>query len=555
MPRGILLLLFLIGLYPAAPHPGQATMQPQPHLATPVRNADAACAKCHEKIYLSYLQTPMANGSGLAAKRLVPGEYDHTLAQVDYKLENVNGKAVLAWNNLRDPGASGHYNLTYFLGSGHLGTTWLYSVNHYWFESPVAWYSATHRYDMKPGLAKSTSMLPALPMQSECMRCHMSDVQPSAPGTTNRYSGQPFLHGGITCESCHGDTSQHLLSKGKIPVVDPAKLTPEKRDSICISCHLEGDVTVDRAGHSILNYKPGQSISTYLAYYIYAKSDPLARGVSEVEQFNQSMCKRMSGDKMSCTTCHDPHYTPPVSQQAAFYRSKCLTCHNAPSFIKTHHPDNPDCIGCHMPHSGAQNIPHVAWTDHRILARPQEDTASQSVATNVLKPIFSPGANQRDLGMAYYMAYLKGNAVEGDQAYKLLSSQQQAIQNDKNALDALGLLSVGRGDYAAGQKDFQRALALDPVDLTAQSNLGILLAKLGLLTESLQMLENAFHRNPDVVGLAEDLARVQCATGDVAGVRATLRTALIYNPGMEAMQQFIKAAGSCRITSQPGAGQ
>jgi len=57
---------------------------------------------------------------------------------------------------------------------------------------------------MKPGLAELDHMPPPLPMQSGCMRCHMSGVQASDEGTINRYRGLPFLHAGITCEACHG---------------------------------------------------------------------------------------------------------------------------------------------------------------------------------------------------------------------------------------------------------------------------------------------------------------------------------------------------------------
>lgn len=497
----------------------------------------------------------MANASGPAADRLTPGSFDHASSHVDYTLEKVNGEPILAWHNQGASGGSGQWDLSYFLGSGHLGTTWLYSVNHYLFESPVAWYSATGRYDMKPGLSKATEMLPGLPMQSDCMRCHMSSVQPSDLGTINRYAGLPFLHAGITCEACHGDTTAHVASGGKAPVVNPARLAPDKRDSICISCHLEADITVERAGRSMLNFKPGDSIADYLAYYTYTKSDPLARGVSEVEQFNQSMCKRSSGDRMSCTTCHDPHFTPAPSQQVAYFRSKCLVCHGSPAFVSTHHPQNPDCIGCHMPHNGAQNIPHVAWTDHRILPHPNVKPEAESTATNMLKPIFSPKANTRDLGMAYYLAYLKGNRAEGAEAWSLLNSQRQAIQNDKAALDALALLSFERGDTKAGESILQRVLQLDPNDLTAQSDLGALMAKQGNLSESLQLLRKVFSRNQDVAGLAMNLARVQCATGDVAGVRDTLKTALIYNPGVEELQQFLLSADTCRASAGNGTAQ
>jgi hypothetical protein len=43
---------------------------PQSHNATPVREADAICSKCHQDIFRKYLGTPMANASGLASDRI-----------------------------------------------------------------------------------------------------------------------------------------------------------------------------------------------------------------------------------------------------------------------------------------------------------------------------------------------------------------------------------------------------------------------------------------------------------------------------------------------------
>jgi predicted CXXCH cytochrome family protein len=514
---------------------------------TAVGVADAACEHCHQQIYRGYLGTPMANASGIAADRIIPGSFNHRSSGVDYRITDTGGDPTLTYT---DGGISGQMHLTYFLGSGHLGTTWLYSIDRYLFESPVAWYAASKGFDMKPGLEGTTAMPPSLPMESACLRCHMSGVRPSDAGTLNRYSGPAFLHGGITCESCHGDAAQHVLSGGRAPVVNPAKLDAEHRDSVCISCHLEGDVSVERAGHNALDYRPGDSISDYLAYYVYTGNNPARRGVSEVEQLSQSTCKRMSGDKMSCTSCHDPHFTPAPGQRAAFFRRKCLACHTGVTFAATHHPENPDCTSCHMPHLGAQNIPHVAWTDHRILRRPEpDDRASSAGAGNQLVPIFSPGSTRRDLGMAWYKAVMEGNRGAEPEAWSILSDEPETIANDASALDALGNLSVERGNNQAAEAAFHRVLVLQPADLTALSNLGILLAKQGNLRESVSLLREAFDRNRDIAGLAMNLARVECRTGDAAAVRSTLQSALIFNPSILEMRQLLQKASACTVSN------
>lgn len=514
--------------------------------ATPVRVVDAKCAECHSEIFRKYLATPMANASGSAIEKLTAESFTNKLSGIEYSLSLTDSKALLSYRDTREPHTNRQHPLIYFLGSGHLGTTYIYSMNDFLFESPVAWYAASKSYDMKPGLEEMKQMPPSLPMQSSCLRCHMSAVQPSDSGTINRYKGLPFLHSGITCEACHGDAQNHSRSGDKSHIVNPALLTPEQRDSICISCHLEGDVSVERSGHSALNYRPGESISSYLAFYVYGDADATSRGVSEVEQLAKSTCKRMSGDKMSCTSCHDPHFTPDAEQRTAFFRSKCLGCHNQPEFAASHHPEKQDCTGCHMPAAGAQNIPHVAWTDHRILRIPETlKFESPENKKGKLTPIFSPGANERDLAMANYKAMLDGNRSLEPAAWEQLTQQREAIHGDPEALDAFGILSAERGDRKAAEQAFRRVLELVPDDLTALSNLGTLLAQQGRLKEAISTLQPAFDRNQDIPGLATNLARIECAAGDTAAARHVLETTLVYNPDLQNMQRLWTQMSNC----------
>lgn len=517
--------------------------------ATPVRVADSQCSSCHTEIFHKYLATPMANASGLAVEKIHPARFIHQPSKVEYSISLQNSGATLSYKSEGGASPSVELPLNYFLGSGHLGTTYLYSRGQFLFESPIAWYPASQAYDMKPGLAEMKEMPPPLPMQSECLRCHMSAVQKSDRGTINRYQGLPFLHTGITCESCHGDSQKHLDSKGKAAIVNPARLTAELRDSVCINCHLEGDVSVERAGNSALDYRPGQPISKYISYYVNAGAKLTARGVSEVEQLNQSVCKRMSGDKMSCTSCHDPHFTPNEEQRAAFYRGKCLKCHSDPTFASNHHPENQDCTSCHLPRNGAANIVHVAWTDHRILRERESNAASPKEEKGVtLTPIFSPNATDRDLAMAYYQALLEGDRSSEAAAWKSLRALQSGIAEDNAALDALGVLSAERGDKVVAQKSFEQVLKLDSEDLTAESNLGILLARQGNLKEAIPLLQAAFNRNQDIAGLAMNLARVECMSGDSTAAQNTLKSALVYCPECEDMRRLLAELTSCKGT-------
>jgi predicted CXXCH cytochrome family protein len=554
----------MLSLGPSAQAAGGAQAVPVNPQATSVAQSDQVCAKCHADIYRQYLDTPMANASGAAVDKLLSVKYVHQKSHVEYDISLEKGKAgegISAWLEVKDDNGTGETTrrpLSYFLGSGHLAVSYLYSVNGYLFESPVAWYAAVKGYDMKPGLGELTHGAPAIPMQSSCLRCHMSSVQPSEAGSLNAHKDLPFLHTGITCEACHGDSEKHVGSNGKAAIVNPAKLKAEQRDSVCISCHLEGDVSVDRAGQSALQYRPGDSISTYVTYYVFGGAELTRRGVSEVEQFAQSHCKLASGDAMPCTSCHDPHASPPAEQKAAFYRAKCLACHSdgvrgaKPDFARQHHPEQKDCTSCHMPRTGAENIPHVAWTDHRILKVP--DHAQEKPVVNAeLGAIFSPGATKRDLAMGYYKAMIDGNRALEPKAWRLLNEQRDAIAEDKEALDALGILNLQRGQAETAQEYFRRVLALDERDLIALTNLGTLMAKEGDWKGAAVVLRSAFERNPDVAGLAMNLARVECIAGDGAAAREALDRTLVYNPGVGSVKQLRAELGDCKSGSTAAA--
>lgn len=160
-------------------------------------------------------------------------------------------------------------------------------------------------------------------------------------------------------------------------------------------------------------------------------------------------------------------------------------------------------------------------------------------------PIFSPRATDRDLAMAYYQLLLEGDRSFEALAWEKLNQLGNTIANDKAALDALGNLSAERGDNQTAERAFQKVLEIDPDDLTALSNLGILRAKEGKLNEAIPLLNKAFERNQDVPGLAMNLARVDCMAGDGQAAQATLQTALNYSPNLVDLRQLESQLNAC----------
>ena len=280
------------------------------------------------------------------------------------------------------------------------------------------------------------------------MRCNRAIPAPSTITPDCRFCTQA-----LPAKRATAIQQRHVATGGKAAVINPAKLNADRRDSVCISCHLEGDISVERPDHSAIDYKPGDSISDYLSFFVYEGKEATRRGVSEVEQLSMSKCKRTSGDKMSCTSCHDPHYTAAPEERAAFYRSKCLTCHSDAAFAASHHPENPDCTSCHMSRSGAENIPHVAWTDHRIRRVPDAGAPIKDLGEgDTLTPIFSPHVTKRDLALAYYRAVLEGNFALQQKAYQSLDEVRGELAGDKEALNALGIIERKTRRFQAGHR-------------------------------------------------------------------------------------------------------
>ncbi len=273
----------------------------------------------------------MARGSGIASDGLIEGGFTHTESGIRYKVFLRNGQAWLSYERIV-PGTGsdlqGEQLLSYYVGSGRRGRTYLFDKDGLWFEAPVNYYGKKKLWDMAPNYGSAHYMPDTLPVDSNCLHCHASEVQTALPEARNRYAGAPFKAGGVTCAACHGDVAQHLAQHGHGPVINPAKLPPAKRDSVCLQCHLEGDAAIYRAGESLAAFQPGDDLARFVVYFVDAsRAGGGGRATSQYEALLRSACKRASGDKLTCTTCHDPHFSPSAAERVSFYRSKCLACH------------------------------------------------------------------------------------------------------------------------------------------------------------------------------------------------------------------------------------
>jgi hypothetical protein len=513
-------------------------------------NPDAACAGCHREIYDSYQKTPMAQASGAATDGLLPGEFTHAASGVHYRLFLRDGRAWLSYDRPNAPSEralKGEQELIYFIGSGQRGRTYLFQKQGYWFESPVNWYSKQRVWDMNPKSLHVREMPFTLEVDAGCLHCHATAVQLSLPGARNHFGAQPFLHGGITCQSCHGDPASHLASRGAAPILNPAKLSPSRRDSVCLQCHLEGETAVNIQGRSLSAFVPGEDLSDYVTHFVHAgELGPNGRATSQWEALLQSECKRKSGDRLTCTTCHDPHSSPPIEQRLSYFRSRCLTCHGAPSFVSKHHPDQPDCSGCHMPREKTGDVAHEQVTDHRIQRRPMPSLDHAAANTGDLTVVGGGPLSDRELGLAYFQFAERGDAQAGHRATQLLEQAERrgGEQADPDLHTALGFMEQLSGDRQVAMREYQAALRANPEDSVAAGDLAILQARAGDVKNAVTGLQWVSEHDPADTSASMDLAMIECAIGDPQAAITALQHLLEFSPDDGKARQALAAIES-----------
>ena len=501
-----------------------------------------ACARCHAKINDSYSRTNMAHASGLAADKFIAADFTHTKSGVHYRIYQENGKVWLSFERANDSLVHGKRELLYFIGSGHRGLTYLFSSDGYVFESPINWYGDKQTWDMTPAYQDAKEIPLNLPVVTSCLHCHIGEMRTPVRGTENRYAVPLMAHSGITCERCHGPGEAHLQGG---PIVNPAKLAPRRRDEVCMQCHMEGKVAIERAGHHVYEYRPGDELSKFVTYYVMSNNARLG-AVSQVEALAQSTCKKKSGDSMSCTTCHEPHYSPPADERIAYYRGKCIGCHGV-SFGKKHHADRPDCTECHMSRSSSADVMHTQVTDHRI---PLKRVVGQGVLENVsgasvpnLIPFpFSEEAQQdvRSLALAWRSLADNGLPSARPKAEKLLRRAAVTSPHDPAVLSALGYIEQQRGNEDRARELYERALAADPDSVDAATNLGVLEARRGNMRKAVRLWQSAFERAPGESSIGMNLVRTFCQSNQFDEARSCDLRVLKFNPDLTGAKNLLE---------------
>lgn len=448
------------------------------------------CMTCHPAQAKGYAATGMAKALSRAATQPA-GEFFHVPSATRFSVVKANDGMH---QRITRGGVSGEYRIAYVVGSGHRAFGYLVQIGDYLFQSPISYQTQEKRWIMAPGYEDNPAPDFDRPVGFECLLCHSGKPR-LVKGTHNRYENPPVAEEGLSCERCHGPTTQHLARPSRGNIVNPVRLPPDARDSVCEQCHLQGEARILNPGKNWDDFVPGEPLETAFTVFIGDSGDntPL-RVISQSQQLRRSTCSQKSSNRLWCGTCHDPHSEP--ADKPAHYRQKCLGCHGAALAADHHLPDG-DCVSCHMPSRGTVDGAHAAFTDHQIRRRPVKEEAARKPA--VLAPWRpSPAAYaQRNLGLAYLSLGAQQQSPELlAKAFPLIAEARQTFPQDGELAAGLGIYADLKGMYRKAAEIFELAIGMRPTDLTSYQAAATAWMEAGNPGKAIQNLEAAIKMDP-----------------------------------------------------------
>jgi Flp pilus assembly protein TadD len=448
---------------------------------------------------------------------------------VRYTIERRDGRLFHKANRRNADGstfAEVEAEVRYTLGSGARGIAYLIERNGFLFQSPIGWFAQQRRWDIAPGYGPNPRPNFDRAIQRECLFCHTNQVS-SVPGTLNRYEQPIFRSHTIGCERCHGPGALHVDRGGgsvgpDLTIVNPARLVPALRESVCQQCHLQGWFRFPRAGRDSFDFRPGLPLHRFLAVFVRKESDPSRLElIGQVEQMESSRCFRASGGELGCISCHDPHRLPPPATKAEYYRRRCLECHKqrdcalSPAERQSRGPGE-DCVACHMPRPALADVPHTLTTDHRILR------FSATPGPKLARPRTGPG--------------LPGEFVPQDYHWELMTVEEkreaardQGVALELAAQELVASPQLARRAATQAVPLLEAAVRERPDDLRARESLGYALGMLDRIVDARRAYEEVLSIEPHSEQALPYLARTLAALGRPDLATAALREVISVN--------------------------
>ena len=501
-------------------------------------------------------------GKTFAKAETVPplSVFVHEPSQLQYSIFKRDGAYVL-----RRTSPPFEKRIDYAIGSGNHSTTFVHrGENGKLRELPVSWYAENGGFwNMSPGYDRPDHSDFRREVADSCLFCHNGYPSKANGGMAE----------GLDCQRCHGPGELHAAGKG--PIVNPAKLSPQRGLEVCLQCHLESASrtlpdSIRRLGRTPFSYRPGEPLGSFMLYFQFANSPTEDRITVNGSGYGllKSKCFSESYGRLTCTTCHNPHRQLTSSEAKQHYDRVCRGCHAA-----AHQPSTSNCADCHMQKRRTEDAVHVVLTDHRIRRKPlagdllaplpeRHERLSGKIA--LLYPPELPASPETEL----YLAMAQRNPASLRRAIAIAKPSEvepyfvlaEALQTAGRAQDAIrafrhiiqkfpddprGYIAVSRPLMERGEADLaiemmQPALARMPDDAALLNSLAVLYSSKQRFDDALRLLSRAVQAEPEDPLSWLNLGVCLEAKGDRSGAAAAYRQTLALDPGSSQAKTYLK---------------
>ncbi|UCF31769.1 MAG: hypothetical protein JSV26_05015 [bacterium] len=273
-----------------------------------------ACASCHEDYYRGWEKT--FHSTVIQDARTNPGAIlaDFTEEGLPFTREEVE----------------------YTIGS-HWDQRYMKRIDDEYYVLPRLW--SVQSKEWRPYSVWSWKKKP---YSRYCAGCHTTFIDPEK---------RTIAEEGIGCEACHGPGGLHVDGGGRADrIVNPEKLTRERANMICSSCHVRGQDTSGEYYYPV-GYIPGADLAEYYTPLEIQEGETAKAALNRL--YGDWKDKMLNSSRAKCEVCGiagQDTDTPKDNAQSDM--EFCFGCHNFRAKLQLHnrHPDTVDlvCYDCHV---------------------------------------------------------------------------------------------------------------------------------------------------------------------------------------------------------------
>ncbi len=521
-----------------------------------------ACKECHSQIYQTYAETQTGKSMMKMSPENLIGILPQEMTVFDsvgnfyYEMIQRGSRFFQREYRLGPDGEVIHereMEAQYIMGSGANLRNYFYVENGMFYELPLSWYENEVKWDLSPGYREFGNVRFNRFASERCFFCHNGHMQPSS--TARERYVEPYTMG-IDCESCHGPGELHIAEEhGEMivrppgvsrTIVDPGKLSSQRRMDVCRQCHLQGQSRALRGENGWFDFRPGMLLASHHSEFfteeIHIEAFKVANTAFRLEQ---SRCFTESHGATDCIICHDSHGKAETSGNA-YQNANCQKCHPPDNLSaegsRFTHTASDNCVPCHMNQTESDNTLHgVITTDHwiRIDANmievdwtsKREDPSTKPLTK--LVPYLDAGDDGADtrLGIGYFTYY---NESDNRAAYLDSALKYLTLGRENQGATAIGELNRGAVLLAMHQPEraaqaLQSSLGLNPNSAEAYFKLGEAFKAQKALDQALDNYRQAANLMPDEPRYAEGLGQTLILAGKPEEAAALLEESLLLD--------------------------